>query len=94
MLISYDESSDAVYISLGLADRLVSRTEQLDAGTLVDLDAHGNLIGIEVIQPARHWPIDKVVEQFGLAPDAAEALQDFWRNDRPFPFAKSLSLVS
>ena len=44
----------------------MARSEELDTGTLVDLDHEGRVIGIEVIRPSRLWPASVVIERFGL----------------------------
>jgi uncharacterized protein YuzE len=62
---SYDLDADALYITLHDGD--VARTVQVDPGTLVDLDAHGSLIGIEVIHPHRQWPLDKITSTFAIS---------------------------
>jgi uncharacterized protein YuzE len=60
----YDGEADALYLTF--TDSPVSTTEQLDAGTLVDLDQHGRVVGIEVIRPERLWPAALVIERYGL----------------------------
>lgn len=58
MKLTYDHEDDALYVKLVEGER-VSRTEQLDTGTLVDLDRFGRVLGIEVIRPARRWPLEE-----------------------------------
>jgi len=65
--MTYDQDADALY--LRFRDGQVARTTQLDSGTLADLDAAGNLIGVEVIRPSRLWPLQEVLERFSLADD-------------------------
>lgn len=75
MLVSptYDLEADAVY--LRLAKGKVARTIDLDDGTLVDLDKAGKPLGIEVISPARDWPIDEFARRFKPEPQLIEILK-------------------
>jgi len=50
MIVSYDNTSKAVYIRLE-SNRKISRTIEFAPETFVDLDKHGNLIGIELLRP-------------------------------------------
>jgi len=65
--LAYDQDADALYVRF--RDERVARTTQLDSGTLADLDATANLIGVEVIRPARAWPIQEILDHFSLADD-------------------------
>ncbi len=47
----YDQTDDALDISLAHGE--VARTEQIDSGTLVDLDERGRVLSIEVDDDAR-----------------------------------------
>lgn len=83
MRIRYDQQADALYITL-LEGEPVSRTEQLDEGTLVDLDMHGHAIGVEVIRPARTWPLDALLQRFRVDEGDAAALRSLWHERYPF----------
>jgi uncharacterized protein YuzE len=63
MKVQYDQAADALYITLAEGVQ-VSRTVQIDAGTLVDLDRFGNVRGIEVVRPGRTWPLDEILSRF------------------------------
>ena len=52
MVVSYDSLAQAVYIKLQ-PEAEVSRTIEFAPETFVDLDKNGNLIGIEMLNPAR-----------------------------------------
>jgi uncharacterized protein YuzE len=80
MNISYDETADAVYISL--SDSIVERTIEVDPGTLVDVDRSGGLVGIEVIRPAKAWPLGAIARDYHLNDEDLQALQALWPNDR------------
>jgi hypothetical protein len=60
---------------------------------MVDLDRFGRALGIEVIRPARHWPIEEIINRFDVATDDREELLRLFRADGPFPFAKQLESV-
>lgn len=69
----YDLDAGALYIKLTERHRQVARTAQLDSGTMVDLDSDGYVLGIEVIQPGRDWPLSEILDRFTVADyDAAE----------------------
>lgn len=61
---SFDQDADAMYIKLAEGD--IARTIDLNEGTLVDLDADGNVLGVEVIHPVGGWPVEELIERFSL----------------------------
>ena len=73
---SYDLDAHALYIEL--VDRQAARTEQVDAGTLVDLDLAGNVIGIEVINPDRSWPLEEILQRFAIPEEDACELRAYF----------------
>lgn len=79
MNLIYDHEADAVAIKL--ADGIVDRTVEVDSGTLVDVDASGRVLSIEVIHPARRWPLGEVIERFPIAPSDAAMLHGIWDGD-------------
>jgi uncharacterized protein YuzE len=84
--IAYDKIADALDITL-VEDGFSVRTEQLDDGTLVDLDEQGRLVAIEVIRPARRWPLAEILERYEVAGDDAEVLESLWAEPKTYPFA-------
>ncbi len=46
MKIQYFADTDTVYVLLN--DKPVSETKDLDENTVIDVDAHGNLVGITI----------------------------------------------
>jgi len=82
---SYDQEADALAISVR-DDRLVARTIQVDQGTLVDVDENGVAVVIEVLRPARSWPIDEIIEQYGIDEDDAHVLRSMWEANGRYPF--------
>lgn len=74
MFTSYDSDADALYIRLLDNDHVV-RSVEIDSGTLVDFNEHGSVVGIELIHPSRHWPIEEI-ERCGLSGETANMLRD------------------
>ena len=93
MYFAYDYDADALYITI--ADSPVAGTHQLDEGTLVDLDESGGVVGIEVLRPARDWPLEDVKSGFSLGEDEVTILDSLWGGTRrgPYPFAKPVEFV-
>ncbi|MFI7332303.1 DUF2283 domain-containing protein [Micromonospora aurantiaca (nom. illeg.)] len=77
MLVSAttDLEADALYLQLRKGK--VVRTEELDDWTLVDVDAHGQPLGIEVIHPNRVWPLQRFIERYNVPRELGELLEQF-----------------
>lgn len=75
---AHDMNANALYMHV--TDLPVARTEQLDAGTLVDLAEDDVVVGIEVIAPARSWPVAEVIERFKLSDDDVAMLRIMFPN--------------
>ena len=60
----YDQHADALYIRLREGD--VARTDEIDDLTFVDVDASGDLLGIEVLHPARAVPTQAIFQQYNI----------------------------
>lgn len=91
MNFSYDSQVDTLDIRVR-DGALVARTEQLDTGTLVDVDERGNVVSIEIIHPARRWPLDEILERFTMDEESAEVLRSLWREPNSYPFNKPTEL--
>lgn len=87
MRFRYEKRVDVLDIRL-IDDAVISRTEQLDPGTLVDLDQRGGVVAIEIIRPARSWPLERILELFDIDPDDAKVLRSIWKEGRTYPFAE------
>lgn len=74
-LISTSRDFDADALYLQLAKGRVHRTIELDEGTLVDVDMTGSPLGIEVLNPARDWPLQAFVDRFGVDDDLKAVLE-------------------
>ena len=73
MRLNYDTEADA--LDVRIAEGIVARTEEIETGTLVDLDEHGRLLSIEVIRPARRWPLELILSRYDVAQSDAEVLR-------------------
>lgn len=91
-MFTYDKSADALEILVSNA--IVARTEQIDEGTLVDLDAHGLIVAIEVLRPAREWPLKEVMDRFHLEQSSADMLRALWDGQKSYPFADSTDFAA
>ena len=95
MKVTYDQQADALYIQLD--DAHVARTVHIDRGTLVDLDAQGHLIGVELIRPARPWPLATILNGFPVDPTSARILRLLERtagDAGTFGYAEPIQLIS
>jgi uncharacterized protein YuzE len=96
MKVDYDQQADALYVTL-TAEAEVARTVQIDQGTLVDLDSRGRLIGVELIRPARPWPLDEILSRFPADYVDARLLRLLERaggGGRTFTYTEPVGLVS
>jgi uncharacterized protein YuzE len=87
MRFHFDEQADALDIELEAG--ITSRTVQIDVGTLIDLDSRGRVLSIEVIRPARLWPLEEILEHYELDPDDAAVLTSLWSTGGPYPFGRA-----
>ena len=92
MNFSYDDTADALYIQV--AGSLVAHTHQIDPGTMVDVDNFGRVVGIEVLQPARDWPLKEIKSRFEFGQHEKDILDSLWgpKPGRLYPFAKPLAV--
>ncbi|MEK7811237.1 MAG: DUF2283 domain-containing protein [Pseudomonadota bacterium] len=47
MRIEFDQEADALYVNL--AEGEVDKTEEIKPGMILDYDANGNILGVEVL---------------------------------------------
>jgi uncharacterized protein YuzE len=71
MRLKYDLDVGALYIRL--SDQKIARTREIDDNTNVDLDAAGDVVGIEVISIVHPWPLSEVLAGYPIP--SAEAAQ-------------------
>lgn len=73
MRFEYDAAADALYIKF--SSKAVASTVEIDEGTNVDLDASGyDLVGIEVLSPARPWPLHWILGRYDISNEDAVLL--------------------
>jgi uncharacterized protein YuzE len=92
-MISYRYDQDADALDIRVASGSVARTVEIDTGTLVDVDEVGAVLSIEVIRPARRWPLAEVLEQFDIDSEDADMLRSLW-GEPSYPFARPAELGS
>lgn len=54
MKVRFDEQADALYVRLG--DSPIVESEELRPGLIVDLDARGEVVGLEILQVLERIP--------------------------------------
>jgi len=91
MTFRYDRDADALDITL--SGGIVCRTVGIDSGTLVDVDEHGRALAIEIIRPARAWPLDEILDRFGVADEDATVLRTLWNEESRYPFEEPAALA-
>lgn len=62
--LTIDFEAEAAYLSL--TDSEVARTLGISQGVLVDLDADGRTVGVEVYMLSANLPDDRTAAEFGL----------------------------
>jgi uncharacterized protein YuzE len=87
----YDNEADA--LAIRLADGIVDRTIEVEPGTLVDVGAGGCVLVIEVIQPARRWPLDEVLRRFPITDADAAVLRGIQGGDDALSLAEPAPLA-
>ena len=69
MRVRVDHKSDAVY--LNLTDREIVESEEVADGLIVDYDAEGRIVGLEILDAARRTGDPAVLTQFNFDLPAA-----------------------
>lgn len=95
--LSFDIDADALYVQISTEP--VARTADLDQGSLVDLDAEGRVVGLEIIAPARRWPIEDFLQRFEVPLDAVATLRSIYqlapgRDTHPQPITGGGQVIS
>ena len=92
MELKYDLNVGALYIRL--TDQAVARTREIDDNTVVDIDAHGGIVGIEVISIGHPWALDDVLRDYAIPSAAAAQLRAYFQPAGPAvsPQAPAVSL--
>jgi uncharacterized protein YuzE len=77
MRLKYDMTAGALYVRL--TDAPVARTRDIDDNTMIDLDANGGVIGIEVVSIAHPWPLDEILRDYAIPAREVAELQAYFR---------------
>ncbi len=64
MRVRVDHGADAVY--LNLTDRPVQESEEVADGIVVDYDAEGRIVGIEILDASKRTDDPKVLQEFSF----------------------------
>jgi uncharacterized protein YuzE len=76
MLVTWDQTANAMYLAMGSEAAPAHRTIQLDSGTLVDLDEYEVIVGVEIINPFRALPTSEILSMHVPVSDR-EALERY-----------------
>lgn len=91
MRLSYDTEADALAIFLEVG--VVDRTIEVETGTMVDVDAGGRALTIEVLRPARPWPLEDLLSRFELAESDRDVISELARGVPQFDVRALAPLV-
>lgn len=59
MKIEFDQEADALYVELAAGE--IEKTEEIKPGLILDYDAHGNILGVEMLYISKRGshPLDQ-----------------------------------
>lgn len=64
MRLRVDQAADAVY--LNLTDRQIEDSEEVADGIVVDYDAQGRIVGVEILDASKRTDDPEVLKQFNF----------------------------
>lgn len=64
MRVRVDQAADAVY--LNLTDRPIEESEEVADGIVVDYDAEGHIVGIEILDASKRTDDPAALKQFSF----------------------------
>jgi YD repeat-containing protein len=64
MRVRVDHGADAIY--LNLTDRSITGSEEVADGIIVDYDAEGRMVGIEILDASKRTDDPDVLKQFSF----------------------------
>lgn len=88
MKVTYDKEIDSKYVKIGTV-RTVAKTKKLEDWLLVDHDARGNIIGVEILWASKH-PISFSISNNGnflYFPLPAQTITKTHKNSSESPFS-------
>jgi uncharacterized protein YuzE len=83
MELKSDIEADALYIALTAAGW--DHTDEVEDGTYVYVDIHGDPVGIEVHHPERVWPLEEVLSRYRVSEQAAQELRAYFPQSALLP---------
>jgi uncharacterized protein YuzE len=78
MRLKYDLNVGALYVRL--TDKPVARTREADDNTMIDLDADGDVIGIEVVSIMHPWALDEILRNYKIPATEEAQLRAYFRS--------------
>ncbi len=70
--LDIDEEAGAAYLQFN--DNEVARTVECTDDIVVDLDEHGIVVGVELLDLSKSVPLDELVEKFHIRTESLEML--------------------
>ena len=64
MHVRVDHAADAIY--LNLTDRPIKESEEVADGIVVDYDAEGRIVGVEILDASKRTDDPEVLKQFSF----------------------------
>jgi uncharacterized protein YuzE len=64
MRVRVDRGADAVYVNL--TDRPIKESEEVADGIIVDYDAEGRIVGVEILEASKRTDDPAVFKQFSF----------------------------
>ena len=64
MRVRIDQGADAVYVNL--TDRAIEGSEEVADGIIVDYDAEGRIVGVEILDASKRTDDPDVLKQFSF----------------------------
>jgi uncharacterized protein YuzE len=77
MKLEYDLNAGALYVRLSGAE--IARTAEAGDNAAVDLDARGDVVGIEVISAGYPWPVSDILATYSIHPQDAAEIRAYFR---------------
>src|SRR6266851_2618734 len=77
MQLEFDLNVGALYIRL--SDAEIARTREAGDNAAVDLDAAGDVVGIEVISAAHPWPLTDILAAYTILPGEEAQLRSYFQ---------------
>lgn len=83
--LKYDTDADALFIALNNAEW--ADTQEIEDGTYVYIDVHGEPLGIEVHHPLRPWPLEDILAQYHINRATSQELRAYFPQPALLPTA-------